>query len=705
MATGLNGYVEFTGSNYGGTQKLRIYWEETYDLSTWTSNVSITKVMFSTTAWTGTTYDADFIIKVNGVPAITIQESDGWKVSSANSTLKEVLKNGNSLTGSVTGIAHNTDGTKNVNISVHTNKWTYPGFWAFVTWYESGDTYSQALSMKFADGASQSIALTTLQGASTIATGNGTFGAAQTITVTRYNNNYTHTIVASCAGQTQTIATKSSSLSISWTPAVSIMNSITTAMSASCVLTCTTYNGNTVIGTSSITVTLSLPTSGTYNVTPAPSLALSEPSGQTHVSTYGGYVQGKSKLKATITDGLKYSATLQSRTTTANGSTYTAASFTTGALTTSGTNTVSTSVKDSRGRTGSASATVSVLAYSSPAISSFGVHRCTVGGTHDDSGTYFTISYAVAITALGNHNTRNLKYRYRESGGAWTGYTNVTLSNYTQSGDTAPVDISTAIANGATLEVEIVLTDAFESIARTTALSTVPVTMDLNEYGDGVAFGKSSTMRKAVDFGNLNVMGHVLGLGQARAEVPNGGDFNDYREPGVYSIRNSTIAASVVNSPSTTAGTLRVWNSLGNEYNPGNQYYYILQEYLNADGESWVRRGTPQGDGTTVWNAWVGFGTKTALGLGRLLSEQKSISNGSSTAFTMSNNEHGVVLIIGASSTARSAYLVNSNSSGSVGTTAISSSSGITVSTSTNTLTISNSSGYVAYAIKLSYIS
>lgn len=443
-----------------------------------------------------------------------------------------------------------------------------------------------------------SIVLTAKASLSTISTGNGTFGTAQTIAVTRYNSSYTHTIKATCAGSTQTIVTKSSSLSISWTPPTSFMNGIPNATSAACVLTCETYSGNTLIGSYSITVTLTVPSS----VKPAPSLSVSDSMG--YASTYGGYVQGKSKAAVVVTDGNQYSATTASRSTTANGVTYSGASFTTGALTTTGSNSISTTVKDSRGRTGTASTNITVLAYSAPAISAFGVHRCDSDGTANDDGNYFKVTYAAAVTALNNHNSKTLKYRYRQVGGSWGAWQTIAMSSYSQSGSSSAIDITSGVENGSSYDVEISLQDDFSTITRATTLSTMPVAMDWNDYGDAVGFGRAPAIRKAVDIGDWNMIGRVLGLGQARESIPENADLNDYIEPGVYGVTTDSSAATLVNCPSPHAGTLRVWHGTGGSSNPGESWYYVVQEYNDFYGDSWRRSGQ-SGSGTTVtWGAW-----------------------------------------------------------------------------------------------------
>lgn len=330
---------------------------------------------------------------------------------------------------------------------------------------------------------------------SSISTGNGTFGTAQTITVTRYNSSYKHTIVAYCAGRTQTIATGSSSLSISWTPDVSIMNYITSSMSSSCRIECTTLNGTTPLGTSSITVTLSLPTSGTYSVKPTPSFtSVTDPNG--YASTFGGYVQSKSRIAVTVSDGLKYSASVASRSSTANGTTYNNSSFTTSVINSTSATSISTTVKDSRGQTGTASTSITILAYTAPSITTFGVHRCNSSGVPDENGSYFYASYGFTISPLNNGNTKSAVVQYRKVGdsGSWADVP-ITVSSYTQTGNTSPTLIDTDYS----YDVRLVITDYFGSVQTTTQLSTVAATLDFYSTGDGAAFGKVAESADVLD--------------------------------------------------------------------------------------------------------------------------------------------------------------------------------------------------------------
>lgn len=553
--TGRNGYVEFSSSSFGGSQTMRINWSETYDQAANASDVTITSVQLKSNTYVGQSYYGNMVIKINGDEAVRLNEQNNQVYLNNFNEFATVNFNGAPITGSVTGIDHNTDGSKTVAISIEKNGYDNPAFWSgspglmpFTagsvnialtnipriytlsisagagvtvtvkrgsTPLTNGDsiTYGDVLTITFTPSTGYAINIHTVNGTtfasggtktvdgdvsvvatatpqlSTLTASNGTFGTAQTIGVTRQSSSYTHTITYSCAGQTGTIVTQSGSTSISWTPPNSLMTGIPNATSASCVLTCTTYSGNTALGSTSVTITLSVPSSAG----PYPSLTISDANG--YESTYGAYVQGQSRLSVSITDGTQYGATAASRSTTANGSTYTAASFTTNPIISDGLQSVDVSITDSRGFTGSASTSYVVLAYDAPALTSFGVHRCDAQGTDDPNGEYFYVSYDITISPLNNLNSKIAKYWYKKTTqSTWTEVP-ITLSSYTQSGVTAPVAISTDSSYDVYLRVQ----DDFYTINRQTVLSTTPSVISFMNGGSGAAFGKAAEMAGMLD--------------------------------------------------------------------------------------------------------------------------------------------------------------------------------------------------------------
>lgn len=90
----------------------------------------------------------------------------------------------------------------------------------------------------------------------------------------------------------------------------------------------------------------------------------------------------------------------------------------------------------------------------------------------------------------------------------------------------------------------------------------------------------------------------LMALGQADAFIASGDDLNNYTAPGNYAMQWD--GASVLNCPTTNAGTLKVWVSNGSARRQEDYWYYVSQEYKDTSGRTWFRRGNSNGTSTTV---------------------------------------------------------------------------------------------------------
>lgn len=327
--------------------------------------------------------------------------------------------------------------------------------------------------------------------ASVLSAANGTLGTAQTLTVTRYDTSFTHTVTYACGDASGTVCTKSTSTSVSFTPPLDLAAQNTTGTSVSVVLTATTYSGDTVIGTSTKTITCAIPSS----VAPTVSLSVADAAG--YLSTYGGYVQNKSTPKVTVTASGAQGSSIKSYATTLDGNSYAAATFTASALKNSGTLTVETTVTDSRGRTETASTTITSLAYESPKITAMSVRRCNSNGTAVSNGAYLKVTFDAAITSLSGKNTAAYKVQYKKSSD--TTYTEATLSNYADSYD---VTNGTYMFSAESVSYDVVLTatDAFSSASKSGAGAAISKFFSWLAGGLGWAFGKVAEKEKTVEF-------------------------------------------------------------------------------------------------------------------------------------------------------------------------------------------------------------
>ena len=455
------------------TYDIRISYSETYSIATNKSTVKITGVELkkegNSVNWGQLPFFGD--IKVNGTTLVSMGGGSTLRVSLDGDGYCDVdFGSSDSV-----DVSHNADGTGSFTMQL------VGGFT-----YGSGDYFCALYNNQpfGVEETSKSVALTARPRASSVSVSNGYFGSNVPITISRHASSFTHTIKVSCAGYSQTLMTKGTTYpTVNWTPAVATYAPrITTAMSATATVTCETYSGSTLVGTATATCTL---TFRAADVAPAVSIATTDPQG--YLATYGRYVKSKSKIKVTLTNTLRYGATLSLTQITANGATYNSSPATTGVITSASNTSVTAKITDSRGQTATASATISIYDYTSPQINSFSVHRCNSDGTLNNSGAYMRVDYKVTVTALGNNNSKALTLKYKKvSASSYTSQA-VTLSSYTQTGEVHNI----AADVNSSYNVQLVLSDDFTSATSTLTMPTAATRINwkAGENG-GIAFGK-----------------------------------------------------------------------------------------------------------------------------------------------------------------------------------------------------------------------
>lgn len=254
---------------------------------------------------------------------------------------------------------------------------------------------------------------------STITASNGTMGAAQTITITKQDSAYKDTVTYSFGSQSGTIASESTATSISWTPPLSLASEIPNAKSATCTLTTQTYNGTTLIGSSSKTITLSVPNT----MTPSATVTLADTNAV--ASGMGVYVQSRSALEVTVSASGQYGATITGYSTQINSNAYSEATFTTGALIASGTNSYTTVVTDSRGMQTTVTGTFTVVSYTAPTAQVPSITRDET----TSSNINVALEYIVASVNNLNAKTYTVEYKLR-SASTYQTYSSGTLPDY-----------------------------------------------------------------------------------------------------------------------------------------------------------------------------------------------------------------------------------------------------------------------------------
>ena len=420
--------------------------------------------------------------------------SVSWKmqlISDANGRISSTASKDWSVT--VNGTKYS--GTNTVGIAASTTKTLASGTTTITHSADGTKTFSYSFSQEFAitfsgssigtKSSSGTGTLDTIPRKSTLSVKDGTLGSSQTLTVTRNSSSFTHTITATCGSASSTVCTKSSSTSISFTPPLIWASQNTTGTSVSVKYTITTYNGSTSIGSNSYTKSCSIPSS----IKPSVSLTVSDANG--YYSTYGGYVQNKSKFNVKLTASGSYGSSISSYKTTANGGTYTASSFTTGVITNSGTLTISSTVTDSRGRvSNTASKTdLKVLPYSAPKISNFTVTRYK-----KDDKDYAKISFNSSVTDLSKKNTATYTIKYKKTTDkSYSAEMPIELQDYKNvyvvSGGTYDFEVESTSSYNISLEVSDNFTGS-SPIKSDITLSTESKLISFYKEGKGLALGK-----------------------------------------------------------------------------------------------------------------------------------------------------------------------------------------------------------------------
>lgn len=360
-------------------------------------------------------------------------------------------------------------------------------------------------------------------------------GKAVTINTPAVNSAYRHTLRYAFGSASGTIATGIAS-SVSWTPPVSLANQIPSATAGSGTIYCDTYSGSTLLGTKSVSITLTVPGS----VVPSAgtlSAALAEDTSGT-----GLYVKGMGKAKLTLSGASgAYGSSITSYTITGGGWTATNGALTTGTLASAGNITFTATVTDSRGRKASTTRTISVIDYVKPGVAVCDVYRCDSSGNRKKAGTYFAVEISASYSAI-TGNALNITARYKKQSESSYG----TAANVINNGKT--VLGGGNIGASTTYDVLVTVADKYNSLSIQRTLSTKSVLQSFKR-GAGAAIGKVAELANWLDVAwNTRIRGTV----QADSYTPVN--------------RDDASSNPIVFVPRVTYGTLGLTGSSGSEY-------------------------------------------------------------------------------------------------------------------------------------------
>lgn len=401
-----------TSSYEGRYLKLTVV-EESYSIANNTSTIrwTIESIGGSSTYYSIYKYK----VVVNG----TTRDGDGSLV--AWNTYKFPAKKG-SKTGTFT-VTHNNDGTANdISFELHGKV------------YYNGD-----------ENKTGKISLTTIPRASSVSGGTGNIGSATTINISRKNNNFTHILKYSFGNLSGTIANDVATSYI-WTIPTNFYAQIPQANSGNGTITCETYSGNTLIGTSSCQFIAKVVDSNpvfdenniAYEDTNMTITAITE--NNQHI------VRNLSNLKVTVSSAIgqnsasisKYEITFNNVTKTLT----TAGTVDFGTINLSSNANLNVTVTDSRGNTTVSSKEITIFDWELP-IAIITVKR--LNNYEDETD----LKVDVSISSVNSkNNIQSLKYRYKK-------YSETSYSNYSDIPNNTNIVVSIDKLYAWDFEVEI----------------------------------------------------------------------------------------------------------------------------------------------------------------------------------------------------------------------------------------------------------
>lgn len=386
---------------------------------------------------------------------------DGTTYTASVSTSQKITNSGIDLFSKTLNIYHNNDGTKTLTCSA----------WISHDVFSSGEqSYSQTLS--------------TIPRASTISSISGnTLGSPITVNISRASSSFTHKVFYKRTDGQRFEVGSGVGTSHTFTPSINDSNLLPNATSGTAEITVDTYSGSTYIGYNAKNITVYVPSSVVPTIG---DITLTE-SVSGIAEKFGGFVQWKSKIKASINASGSYSSTIKSYSSKINGATYTSNSFTTGYLNSGGDCAVT--VKDSRGREASKTIGFSATAYWDPWIDNFSVSRCNADGTANDSGDCAKCVIKAGIAPVNDKNDKSFTIQYKKQ--SESSYQTVILSNDNYTLETT--QIFTDIDTESEYEFVLNVSDYFTTSRLSRNISTAYTLMDFRNTGRGIAFGRVST--------------------------------------------------------------------------------------------------------------------------------------------------------------------------------------------------------------------
>ena len=487
--------------------------------------------------------------------------------------------------GSWNDIAHGSDGSKSISVSGSVEAPTTTAFAGQVA--SCSDTFS----------------LDNIPRASSISdAGNVTLGSACNVTWTPKAASFRYKLKFAMGKWSYTTGAIHPNTTSSYTYkgyAISLEAARQIPESATGTMTVTLYTysdsgATTQVGSaSSDTFTVTVPTSAAPTVSMSLSVVHSLPS-----AFNGIYVQGKSKVRASLSATFHYGTSASYYDVSTGGKTYgSSASYTTDYLGSSGSVSVSGRAVDKRGYAGYNNQTINVIPYAIPKVQNVSVYRCNAEGEEASAGNYIRISATRSYSSVSGKNSCEIRYRYKQSdASSWSSWTTILSA-----GDTSTNTVTTGALLGNLSEklsyvVEVQVLDAIgETNSSSVTIPTDKVYQhragSINSMGLGKYVSKPNTLDVAW---NVTVDGTLRTANLLPISSYDGLDFNELvNATGYYLGSSAPGSLGCSNYPSNVTGKLEVVAGFGfawQTYTTHQDVMYTRSYYAGSGWTTWKTR-------------------------------------------------------------------------------------------------------------------
>lgn len=290
------------------------------------------------------------------------------------------------------------------------------------------------------------------------------------------------------------ILTKSSATSAKFTPPFDWAKHSPNVIRGMATFTLSTYDSSgTLIGSTVKNSWFTIPDT----VIPDCSISLSDTSSiwvsgskKSCLEYFGKYVSGVSAIYAEITASGAYGSTIKSYSGSYPGGSFSTRSFNISTSGLSGVCQIDATVRDSRNRKNSASASASIAAYSPPKVTALSVRRCKskTDSTEDEQGNYTQVTYGYEIVNVAgtNKNAKSIVLKYKTTSGSESEWItqNLTASAYSGTGS---IILETSSDNSYVFLFTV--SDSISSSSKSTSVSTGYCIYHVPASGKGITFG------------------------------------------------------------------------------------------------------------------------------------------------------------------------------------------------------------------------